>query len=187
MNCLKKEVDLTTNNQSKTQSNKMRTKSIITASVFFILTSCASIIHGPTQSVDITSQPAGATITIDGQEYGQTPKTIELKRKGRLKGEASEKKMYNVKVELDGFYPYELKIKREMDGWFLGNLLFGGLLGIIIDASNGSMYKLTPDQIIAQMNKSTALNRLEDGKIYFAVTLEVDPSWEKVGQLDKIN
>lgn len=40
-----------------------------------------------------------------------------------------------------------------MDGWLLGNLLIGGLIGIIIDASNGSMYKLTPDQVIAQSRR----------------------------------
>lgn len=66
---------------------------------------------------------------------------------------------------MDGFNPYELKIKREMDGWFLGNLVFGGLLSIIIDGSNGSMYKLTPHQLISQRNRSTAMNYTDEDKI----------------------
>ncbi len=147
--------------------------------------SCASIIHGSMQEVDFSSQPSGATISIDGQEVGKTPKTIELRRKGREKGDKSKKNSYEVKIALDGYYPYEIKIKRDMDGWFLGNIIFGGVIGIIIDASNGSMYKLTPDQIIAQMNDANTMIDTEDDKIYMAVSLTADPEWEKIGQLTK--
>ena len=92
----------------------MKTKLIASSLVIFLMSSCASIIHGPTQIVDFSSQPAGATITIDGKEYGKTPKAIELKRKGRERGDKPDKQMYEVKVSLDGYHPYELKIKREM-------------------------------------------------------------------------
>ena len=152
-----------------------------------ILSSCASIIHGSTQTVDITSQPVGASITIDGKDYGQTPKTIELRRKGRLKGELDTKKFYAVKLELNGYEPYEIKIKRELDAWFFGNLLFGGVIGMIVDAADGAMYKLTPDQLIAQMGKQIASNETlknSDG-IYIAVIMHADPSWERVGTLTK--
>jgi hypothetical protein len=36
---------------------------------------------------------------------------------GRLKGEPLEKQLYNVKIELEWFSLYELKVKRELDGW----------------------------------------------------------------------
>ncbi|MFZ1809011.1 MAG: PEGA domain-containing protein [Cyclobacteriaceae bacterium] len=165
---------------------KRFTHSLIILTVVGLVTGCASIIHGPTQSVDFSSQPSGAKITIDGQDYGVTPKSVDLRRKGRLKGENKDKKEYAVKIELEGFYPYEIKIKREMDGWFLGNIIFGGLIGIIIDAANGSMYKLTPDQIIAQMGNATAMNsNIADDKIYIAVTYNVDQNWQKIGTLKK--
>ena len=162
--------------------------SFIVLILISLFTSCASIVHGPVQAVDFTSQPNGAKITIDGKEYGQTPKAVELRRKGRLKGELVTKTEYAVKIEMEGYYPYEVKIKREMDGWFLGNIIFGGIIGIIIDASNGSMYKLTPDQVISQMGRPTAMNTMESkDRIYVAVTLDVDPSWEKISSLEKIN
>ena len=73
-----------------------------------------------------------------------------------------------------------------MDGWFLGNIIFGGLIGIAIDAGNGSMYKLNPDQIVAQMGKTTASVASEkNGDMYITVTLHPDPSWEKIGALSK--
>jgi PEGA domain len=165
---------------------KRFTNFLMVLTVIGLTTSCASIIHGPNQSVDFSSQPSGAKITIDGKDYGVTPKSIDLRRKGRLKGEISEKKEYAVKVEMEGYYPYEMKIKREMDGWFLGNLLFGGIIGIIVDASNGAMYKLTPDQIVAQMGKTTAMKvNKNDDKIYVAVALDIDPSWERIGAMEK--
>lgn len=147
---------------------------------------CASIIHGPTQSVDITSQPTGAKITINDQYRGETPKTLLLRRKGFMKGEPKGNKEYVTKIELEGYYPYELKIKRQMDGWFLGNLVFGGLIGIAIDAGNGSMYKLSPDQLIAQMGKDASTTSKKDNdNIYIAVVLQADPSWQKIGSLAK--
>lgn len=148
--------------------------------------SCASIIHGSKQVVNLTSQPTGAQVTIDGKSYGKTPTAVELKRKGRLKGEVDSKKSYAVKIEMEGFYPYDIIVKREMDAWFLGNLLFGGIIGIIVDASNGSMYKLTPDQVIAQLGRSNAYLDKKDERIYIAATLEADPSWEKIGTLQKM-
>lgn len=160
---------------------------ISTLAITLLFTGCASIIHGPIQTVDFNSQPSGAKVTIDGKEYGVTPRSVDLRRMGRLKGEAKEKQAYNVKIELEGYLPYELKIKRDMDGWFIGNILFGGLIGIIVDASNGSMYKLSPDQTIATLSKSTTLTNKDSNVIYIATTLAPDPSWEKIGVLEKKN
>ena len=161
---------------------------IITIGIFaLVISSCASIVHGSKQMVDFSSQPSGAVITIDGKEYGKTPQAISLRRKGREKGDKSAKKMYNVKITLDGYYPYEMKIKREMDGWFIGNILFGGLIGIIVDSSNGAMYKLTPDQIIAQMNSnSTGMIDKKDDKVYVSVVMKVNSNWEKIGQVNRV-
>jgi len=164
----------------------MKTKILILAlAVAFLFSGCASIIHGPIQTVDFTSQPTGAKVTIDGKEYGMTPQSVDLRRMGRLKGESQEKNAYNVKIELEGYYPYELEIKREMDGWFMGNVLFGGLIGIIIDAANGSMYKLTPDQVSAAMGQTTTYIEKNKENMYLAVSLTPDPSWEKIGELTK--
>jgi hypothetical protein len=168
------------------KNNFMKTLVILATFVVAccMFSGCASIIHGGNQIVDITSQPTGAMVTIDGKEYGRTPQAISLRRKGRLKGELAPKKEYAVKIAVEGYLPYEMKLKRELDAWFFGNLLFGGVIGMIIDAADGAMYKLTPNQIIAQMGPATASTMTKDG-IYIAVTLKADPSWEKIGQLEK--
>jgi len=164
----------------------MKTKNLILAlSIILISTGCASIVHGPLQPISIVSQPTGAQITIDGKGYGITPQTVMLRRMGRLKGEPSEKQYYNLSIELEGYMPYELKLKREMDGWFVGNILLGGLIGIIIDAANGSMYKLSPDQVVSTLAMQTAINNKNDDGVFIAVALNVDPSWEKIGELKR--
>ena len=86
-----------------------------------------------------------------------------------------------------GFMPYEIFIKREMDSWVVGNIIFGGLIGLIVDAANGSMYKLTPDQVIASLPKNvgTGMIKNQKGSIYIAASLQIDPKWEKIGQLEK--
>ena len=57
--------------------------------------------------------------------------------------------------------------------------------GLIIDPITGAMYNLSPDQVNAQMNKGTAFRN--NGKdVYVAVALNIDPNWQKVGQLDKV-
>tara|TARA_Y100001954_G_C15665880_1_gene530145 strand:+ start:106 stop:603 length:498 start_codon:yes stop_codon:yes gene_type:complete len=151
------------------------------------ISSCASIFTGTTQEVNFNSQPTGAKIYIDGEDYGNTPRTIELRRKGHKKGDESKKKEYDVKIELNGYHPYELKIKRSTQGWFWGNILLGGVIGMIIDASNGAMYKLTPEQIVAQMSNSSAMVDSDDDQLKIMVTLNADPRWEKVGQLERID
>lgn len=152
-----------------------------------VFSGCASIIHGPYQDIDFSSAPSGAKITIDGVILGNTPQTISLKRKGYRQIEnLRKKKGYNVKIEMPGYFPYEMTLHREMDTWFAGNVLFfiGGIVGIAIDATTGSMYKLSPNQVIAHMardNEQAGLTKEDSISIF--VTLKADPSWEKVGQL----
>lgn|GEM_PF-307321 len=153
--------------------------------LIFLFSSCATMKNGPTQLVFFNSNPHGALITIDGKEYGTTPKSIELRRDCGSR-DIKDKKSYDVVIDLEGYSPYEIKITREIDGknWFLGNLLLGGVIGMMIDASTGSMYKLSRQHVIATIDEATA-NNFSHEKIYFAVTLDPDPSWEKIGQLTR--
>ena len=165
-------------------------KKQVIRSLFFLsavvaISSCAAIIHGSTQSVEFASRPTGAKLFLDGKEVGSTPQTINLRRKGRNKGEESEKTSYAVKVEMEGFQPYEIKLERKLDGWIFGNILFGGLIGIVIDAATGSMYKLSPKRVDAEFAKTTTLTKSEGSNIYVAVTLQPDPTWEKIGEMTK--
>lgn len=146
-------------------------------SVLVLLTSCATIIHGSRQDVSIASNPSSAVVSIDGVEVGRTPLTTELSRKGH----------HAIKIELDGYMPFETQFTRKVDGWIAGNILFGGLIGLAVDAISGGMYKLTPEQLQAELRNGTARVNKTDKGMYFAVVLEPGADWEKVGQLVRLD
>ena len=139
-------------------------------------TSCSTIINGTKQNIAIASNPSSAQITIDNINRGVTPMTISLARN----------KSHAVKIALDGFYPYELVLNRKVNGWIAGNIVFGGLIGLAIDAISGGMYLLSPGQFSAELRANDGntanVNKNKDGINVF-VTLHPNPEWQKVGQL----
>ena len=148
--------------------------SILTISIFLLFTqACGTIMQGTTQQVGISSNPSNASVTINGQNHGNTPMIIDLKRKDS----------HMVRIQLDGYQPYETNLTRSTSGWVWGNIVFGGLIGLVVDASAGGMYKLTPEQIDSELRSSQAEALSNDDGLYIAVVLEADPSWEKIGSL----
>lgn len=143
------------------------------ALVIGFLAGCATIMHGKMQAVSISSTPEGATVTVDNRMIGTTPVSAELTRKDE----------HIVRISLEGYTTATLTLKRKTSGYVWGNILFGGLIGLAVDAINGSMYKLEPEQLAAtlQRDQSTAF---EDGKLYVVTVLRPSPDWVKIGQLE---
>jgi hypothetical protein len=89
-------------------------------------------------------------------------------------------------IKLEGYQTFETNLTKKFNAWYIGNILFGGLIGIIVDPITGAIYNLTPKEINAEMNKGTAF-KVNKSEVYIAVALNIDPNWKKVGQLEKIN
>lgn len=150
---------------------------LATVGVALLFSSCATIVSGSKQIVKFTSTPSAATVIVDGAEVGTTPFETKLARKSD----------HTVTIKLDGYKPYETKLTRKFNGWYIGNLLFGGIIGLIVDPATGAIYNLTPKEVNAELAKGTAFNGKTSNKdVLVAVSLEIDPSWEKVGQLEKL-
>lgn len=140
-----------------------------------LLSSCATIISGSKQNVSFTSEPSSAKIFIDEVEVGQTPFELKLERKSE----------HEVMIKLDGYQTYQTTLTKKFNAWYFGNILIGGLIGLIVDPITGAIYNLSPKEINAKMSANTAFNSNKNG-VNIAVALEVDPNWKKVGQLEKI-
>ena len=153
-------------------------KTIISCSlaITLLLSSCATVMSGSKQNVKFTSNPSSATIYIDEVEVGKTPFEMKLARKSE----------HQVLIKLEGYQTYQTSLTKKLNGWFFGNILIGGLIGIIIDPITGAMYNLTPKEINAEMAKGTAFN-YKKGEVNVAVALEIDQNWKKIGQLEKAN
>jgi hypothetical protein len=140
----------------------------------FFLTACASIMQGTSQPIGISSSPTGAEVTVSGVSLGETPLVADLKRKDH----------HIVRIQLDGYEAYETTLSRGVSGWVVGNILFGGLIGLAVDAISGGMYKLTPEQISANLSRAS-VDSSEEDLLFIQVVLSPDPSWERIGQLQR--
>lgn len=146
----------------------------LTLTLVVVLTGCATIIQGTTQTVGLSSTPSGAQIYLNNMPLGTTPLMAELKRKDN----------HVLRIELEGYKPYEATFTRSVSGWVFGNIVFGGIIGLAVDAISGGMYKLTPDQVAAQLAVSAAsIHGAREG-LFVVVTLAPDAEWERIGELE---
>ncbi len=109
---------------------------------------CASIIAGSSQVVYITSNPDGAQIEIiskGGQviHRTRTPTSIELKRgRGYFLGAD-----LTARAQAEGYEEKEVRIPSRICAWYWGNIIFGGLIGmLIVDPLTGAMYTF-PEEV----------------------------------------
>jgi len=141
---------------------------------------CASIIHGSRQDVRVTSVPSGAVVRVNlNNQATTTPGVLTLNRK---------EIGYVLTFEKQGYKPVEVSLRRTVDGWLFGNILFGGLVGIVIDFASGSAYKLTPDEVstvLTQMNVS--MKNMRKGDLLVVVDLERLPKQarERIARSDR--
>ncbi|WP_330114102.1 hypothetical protein SA496_15655 [Pseudomonas sp. JS3066] len=117
---------------------------LLAASIALMTTGCASIFSEDTYPVHVTSSPAGATIEIRDEDdnvvyNGTTPAVVKLSSSaGYFDGE-----QYTVKYSKPGYSDEVFVVDSGIEGWYWGNLLVGGLLGmLIIDPATGAMYDL---------------------------------------------
>jgi hypothetical protein len=101
-----------------------------------LLTACGTIVNGPTESVPVSTEPEGATVTIGGTTK-QTPATFDLDRK----------QDYLLTITKSGYQTENIKIQHVISGAEAGNLLGFGSLGVAIDAASGALWKLEPENI----------------------------------------
>jgi len=109
-------------------------------------TGCATIVSKSTYPVMLNSNPSGASVTIKNKsgvavQNVTTPATVMLKAGDGFFSKAN----YTLEFEKDGYSPYTTMLTASMDGWYIGNLVFGGLIGfLIVDPATGAMWKLDP-------------------------------------------
>ena len=113
------------------------------------MTGCASIFSGSTQTLTFKSVPDTANITITNKlgekiHTGSTPATVTLKRGNGYFKPAG----YQVTFSKEGFQTKTVQVKATVNGWYIANIIFGGLIGfLIVDPVTGAMYTLSPSDI----------------------------------------
>lgn len=120
------------------------------------ISGCASIISDSSYPVTINSSPDGASFRVvnmkNGMDVmkGETPATISL---GSSSGYFS-RATYSVEFDKPGYDSQSFVLESSVDGWYFANILFGGLIGmLIVDPATGAMWKLDETMLISLSKK----------------------------------
>jgi len=109
--------------------------------------------------VTFTSNPTGAEITITdfaGFEIqkGTAPLTLKLKSGKGFFQPAN----YTIEAKMEGYSTTKAGLYADMNGWYIGNIFIGGVVGMVfVDPATGAMWKL-PRQYCINLSKTTADN-----------------------------
>lgn len=122
------------------------------------VTGCATIVHSGPREIPVESVPPGAKVSIYDRdnhlfETNTTPFTASLKPSaGYFKAQS-----YRLIFEMPGYSNSEVDLSADVSGWYFGNLLFGGLIGMLaVDPATGAMYNLEPEKVAQHLTPASA-------------------------------
>jgi hypothetical protein len=109
---------------------------------------CASIISGRHANVAIETYPTNAHVTISDKQGRQvasvnTPAVVSLDRNGKWFLPAR----YTATIEAPGYQTTQVPIRSTINPWILGNVVVGGVPGLIVDNATGACWKPQQDTI----------------------------------------
>ncbi len=112
---------------------------------------CATISSGTTQEMSFQSTPEDVIVTliervrVEGSDnqfedkpriLGKTPFTTQLDRAENQ----------SIQFSKPGYKPVTMKLTTTLNGWFWGNIVFGGLVGSTTDNMSGASVEYAPSQ-----------------------------------------
>lgn len=105
------------------------------------LSACATIVNGSSQTVTVSTAPPGATCTVDrmGTRIGaiaQTPGSLRLDK---------SKNDLSVTCSKPGFQAATVTRAPSFGGATFGNIIAGGVVGVVVDAASGANYEYPGD------------------------------------------
>ena len=124
--------------------------------LMFCMIGCSTIITGAKQKVFFDSDPQGALVKMNGIELGETPFEATVQR-------------MNAPVLTFSKEGYQLATRdmtTEIDPWFWGNIILGGVIGSTTDLAAGSVRKYD-DRYFAKLipeDKKDAVGSLESAE-----------------------
>ena len=117
---------------------------LILHATFFILcvatlltSGCATLVKGSSQGVTVKTEPLGAICELrkKGKTVGivnPTPGTIQLGKGATV---------LDVSCKKSGYLDSNATLTSSMQGWTFGNVILGGIVGLVVDAASGAAYQ----------------------------------------------
>ncbi len=99
--------------------------------------------QGTRQTIPVQTSPDAVSIDVGGFSY-TSPTTLELERKND----------YILKFSKDGYESAQIQITKHLSGSYLVlDVLFTGLIGVVVDAATGAWNKLRPEAVMVSLSK----------------------------------
>jgi hypothetical protein len=160
---------------------------LATLSACTALSGCATIVHSGPRPISVASAPAGAKVSIDDRSNtpvmtNTTPFVAKLATKyGYFQGQS-----YRLVFEMPAHTTAEVNLTSSLSGWYFGNLVFGGVIGmIIVDPLTGAMFNLSPEKIDQSLTASQA--QVIKDRTGFLVVLASDITEHERTQMVRVN
>ncbi len=155
-------------------------KFVCTAAIvgFAALLGCATIVSKSESPVRISSAPDGATVTIvdryGGAVFtGTTPATAVLKHGNGF----FQRAIYTIRVEKPGYKQQQTVLQATVNGWYFGNIIFGGFLGLlIVDPATGAMYTLPQTDVQLTLEQASTWLSPPEGNELRVLNLDQVPA-----------
>lgn len=110
-----------------------------------VLGSCASVTRGTTAQVQINSNPPEAQARTSMGHTCITPCTLQFSRRDE----------FTVLFAKPGFHSTEIAVRTQVAGsgaaGFAGNIILGGVVGMVVDASTGATLEHVPNPVSATL------------------------------------
>ena len=115
------------------------------AAATMMLPACATVTRGTKQKFVIETTPSEAQVALSNGVTCTTPCKLKLKRKPG----------FDARFTKAGYQPAEVHVRSKFSGGGAaagaGNIIAGGIIGGIIDGSNGSMNNLEPNPLRVEL------------------------------------
>lgn len=109
---------------------KIVTIGVLMFIVSVALSSCATILKGPRQTVLVTSEPSGAKVEVNGVSYGTTPTEVSLKK--GFDGQT-------ILLSKEGYEKKYVRPEINFEAVSIVNVFFWP--GFVVDALSGAMMR----------------------------------------------
>lgn len=160
---------------------------VATFAVCGAISGCATIVHSGPRAISVGSAPVGAKVSIYDRSNtlvmtNTTPFIAQLSTKyGYFKGQD-----YRLVFEMPGHATTEVNLTSSVSGWYFANLVFGGVIGmLIVDPLTGAMFNLSPEKIDQNLTGAQA-NVIKD-RTGFLVVLSSQITDQERAQMVRVN
>jgi hypothetical protein len=112
------------------------------AAAIVSLSACATVTRGTSQKFNIETTPTAAEVSLSTGQQCVSPCQLKLKRKPG----------FTATVKKSGYQTQTVTVDSKLAGGGAvagaGNIILGGVIGGIVDGTNGSMNSLTPNPLV---------------------------------------